>query len=557
MVFSLLSGAADALSGMFMAMTVYGGHNLPPAYMVGNGNGAQRDDNYRAYLAAEGWQLLDQTQLTTFNGGGKAEFRVGGLYNAKVTTATTSSWDAQALIARRDDRMVIAFRGTDPADPSVVSGQAFLGEALAANYKAFGPLRAAALDYIVAHPEIKRVVVSGHSLGGALADVFAMKDAADFRAVLPAGGLVIEAIASSGVPPDLPTFTSGFNKSVVAIGHQTVISAGGIKVQVPIVSGLTPPDDYVAFANLHDRVRWAKNFGNDATTLGLVPILPLKNNLHMGGDIVFDNPNMDNADVSYADPIKHPLDFRGFGANHNSGLYWNDLYGLVNDPQFPHYDSQRLTFGIADYKSSPDWTGAPISLFYGYVKLNKLRNDWDTAGHSLAGTAGADFIVSLSGNDAATGAAGDDILSGGDGGDVLNGGPGNDRLDGGKGSDSLTGAAGTDTLTGGTGADTFAFSAVTDSLPGVRRDTITDFHVAQNDRIDLSRIQAVTTATNKHLHLTGNGGADPFSGVPGEVHWWTSGGVTLVQADVDGNGVADFEIALTGGPQPAVSSFVL
>lgn len=557
MILGLAKAATDALAGLFMAMTVYGGTNLPPAYDVADGNGAQRADKYRDYLATQGWQVFDQTQLTTFNGGGTAAFTTGGLYNAKVDTLTTHSDDAQGLVAVQGDRLVMAFRGTDPADPSVTSGQAFLAVSLAANYKAFAPLRSAVLDYLKAHPEITHVVVSGHSLGGALVDLFTVKDASAFRAVLPTGGLTIETIASSGLPPDLPQYTKGLDTSVATIEMKTIISIGGFKVKAPFITALMPPSGYIAIATAQDRVRWAKDFGNDSTTLGLVPVQPLRANQHMGGDVVLRNPNMDNSDVKYYSISSHPLDFRGFGANHNSGLYWADLQGVVRDPLFALYNSQALAFGKADYRRTPDWIGGPLSLFWGYVKLNNLDNDWDSGSHAISGTNAADYLIGLTGNDRLAGGAANDLLSGGAGDDVLAGGPGNDVLDGGTGDDVLDGGAGRDTMSGGPGADRFVFSTTADSRPGAPRDTISDFSLAHNDSIDLSLIQAITAGANKHLHLTGNAGANGFSGTPGEVHWWINGSRTLVQADVEGDGAADFEIVLSGGMPLTAAAFKL
>ena len=50
-----------------------------------------------------------------------------------------------------------------------------------------------------------------------------------------------------------------------AIELRTVVTVFGIKVKLPFIVGLTPPADYAAFANAHDRVRWARDFGSDAT----------------------------------------------------------------------------------------------------------------------------------------------------------------------------------------------------------------------------------------------------------------------------------------------------
>src|SRR5438034_10602218 len=115
----------------------------------------------------------------------------------------------------------MSFRGTDPKDPAVLSGQAFICSSLAANYEAFAPMIAAAKDYLAAHPEIERVVVSGHSLGGAMADIFALTDAADFRALRP-DGVTIVSIASSGISPDLPQFLDGIDENLATIDNGVI-----------------------------------------------------------------------------------------------------------------------------------------------------------------------------------------------------------------------------------------------------------------------------------------------------------------------------------------------
>ena len=85
-------------------------------------------------------------------------------------------------------------------------------------------------------------------------------------------------------------------------------------------------------------------------------------------------------------------------------------------------------------------------------------------------------------DDSITGDRSNNILRGGLGNDRLTGGLGNDTLDGGAGNDTLIGGLGIDTLTGGLGADQFRFDAV----GATNLDRITDFNVAQGDRIGLS-----------------------------------------------------------------------
>ena len=87
-----------------------------------------------------------------------------------------------------------------------------------------------------------------------------------------------------------------------------------------------------------------------------------------------------------------------------------------------------------------------------------------------------------------TGTAFADTKLGTAGNDTLNGAGGNDTLNGATGNDILNGGVGADQLTGGAGADTFKFSDYTGTTRQIanRVDTITDFSVAQGDKIDLT-----------------------------------------------------------------------
>lgn len=140
------------------------------------------------------------------------------------------------------------------------------------------------------------------------------------------------------------------------------------------------------------------------------------------------------------------------------------------------------------------------------------------------------------------GNAGDDHLNGADGNDTIKGGAGNDTIDGSTGNDMIYGNGGTDTLTGGTGNDTFVFTNITDSPVG-SGDSITDFTSlageGSDDQIDLSHIDANTA-------LDGDQGFAVSLTGPAANSIWASNDVTghewVLQGDVNGDGVADFEI---------------
>jgi serralysin len=130
---------------------------------------------------------------------------------------------------------------------------------------------------------------------------------------------------------------------------------------------------------------------------------------------------------------------------------------------------------------------------------------------------------------------------------------GNDTLVGGYGNDVLHGGAGTDRLTGGSGYDTFVFRDG-DSGTGTARDTITDFTRGQ-DRIDLSGMDANlnTAGVDDAFNFIGS---QAFTGVAGQLRVQAG----LVQGDTNGDGVADFEIAVKVGTLSvtlAASDFLL
>ena len=131
------------------------------------------------------------------------------------------------------------------------------------------------------------------------------------------------------------------------------------------------------------------------------------------------------------------------------------------------------------------------------------------------------------------------VLQGGNGNDSLKGFGGADTLNGGAHNDTLLGGGGVDMLTGGTGADTFTFTTPEESGYEllVPFDQITDFSAAQVDKIDLSAIDAdMTIAGNQAFWFIGNN--NEFTNVAGQLRF-NSG---HLQGDLDGDGLADFEI---------------
>ena len=105
----------------------------------------------------------------------------------------------------------------------------------------------------------------------------------------------------------------------------------------------------------------------------------------------------------------------------------------------------------------------------------------------------------------------------------------------------LLGHGGRDLMTGGGGADRFDFRAVSDS-PFAAPDRITD--LSNEDVINLSAIDANTRVAGDQAFTL----VSAFTRQAGQLTMTFSAaaGVTVLAADVNGDGVADFRVLLDG-----------
>ena len=186
--------------------------------------------------------------------------------------------------------------------------------------------------------------------------------------------------------------------------------------------------------------------------------------------------------------------------------------------------------------------GLGADILDGGAGIDTADYSASTAGVSVnlqngKGTGGAAQGDTLANIENAIGSAFADNLVGSSAANVLNGGAGNDTLNGGGGAD---------TLTGGAGADLFVFKALADIGVGATTDAITDFNAGglgvatAIDHIDLSAIDANSRTTRDDaFNFIGTGA---FSGKAGELRY---DGAGHLLGDVNGDGIADFSLALT------------
>ncbi len=182
------------------------------------------------------------------------------------------------------------------------------------------------------------------------------------------------------------------------------------------------------------------------------------------------------------------------------------------------------------------WTGTGDDSVYGFTGLRSLGLG---AGNDLA----VDY--SNTNNDAYFGDAGNDALYGLGGNDLLDGGSGVDILVGDAGDDTIVGGDGFDWTAGGAGADVFRYTAVSHSRASSGTDAISDF-ARGADSIDLVFIDANTALAGDQAFTigalaAGQAGRLQITLDPAGTPAWA-----LIQGDVDGDGLADFDLLVFG-----------
>ncbi|ACP24928.1 possible protease [Sinorhizobium fredii NGR234] len=302
-----------------------------------------------------------------------------------------------------------------------------------------------------------------------------------------------------------------------------------------------------------------------------------------------------------------------------SGDYgWDNLYGgNGNDTLNGGAGSDELSGGAGSDTAS--YVGASEGVVASLKNLASNTNDASGDSYSsienLTGTSYADTLEGNANANSLTGGNGNDRLIGRAGGDVLNGGAGtdsayyygatvgvianlsnaaantndaagdvyssieslvgssytdrlfgngvantlignggHDSLVGYAGNDGLYGGAGADRLFGGTGADRFIFKETTESTSSVT-DSIFDFLVSEQDRIDVSGIDARLSVGGDQAFVFI--GTAAFSGDGSELRYERLASDTYIYADVDGDQVADLTIHLDDAITLTSGHFIL
>ncbi len=119
-------------------------------------------------------------------------------------------------------------------------------------------------------------------------------------------------------------------------------------------------------------------------------------------------------------------------------------------------------------------------------------------------------------------------------------GAANDRFWGSSNADIFYGGLGSDVIDGGAGADVYIYRAVEESAPAGRD----NLFFTTGDKLDLAMIDAVRdTASNDAFTFIGSNVS--FSYAAGQLRFLANGNQTVVEGDVNGDGVGDLYIFVT------------
>jgi Ca2+-binding RTX toxin-like protein len=393
------------------------------------GDGVTPDAAFRYDLVvgSRGGTVLDAGDLGLVETPGNG-FTDYGLYQGTpVYDGTAVPNSAEALVVQTEidgeTTVVLAFRGTDDLLAASLFGEATTAAGTAAYYESLYPLIEAVIAYVNDPANsVENFVVTGHSLGGTMADMFTLYDAqhVDQGQV----DLSVVSIGSAGIDFQITGERSGWDSDVA-----TVLPFIGLV-------DLTPPDYYTGISTGEDYIYdpSLSNFN------GLNPLLLL------AIPVLIDNVNFTQGQIEIEFPTFGHAE-AGDSGEHAIALYVIAVEAVWDSALADQFAGQDVIMG------SPEATG---------IYADATWPVDDAGAFALVGTARDEFILGL---------GGDDELTGLGGADLLDGGAGNDMLDGGAGMDYLHGGTGADMMAGGADADVFVWQR------GDGADTISDFEL--------------------------------------------------------------------------------
>lgn len=378
--------------------------------------------------------------------------------------------NADAFAAVKGNTLAISFTGTE--DGADILTDIYNGGLtnFSTFYSKFDEFIQSVWTYYQSHAGITKILVTGHSLGGAMVEKFLNQYSegnVDVVGVTFGSPGIINGVI--GFPEPIATLPMSrilrlehtndwivdlTLESPLAISGELDLQVGRPEANIATELGLAEHGKLI-YQNTVDRI-----FGAAFADIVLHNYETLKpiilddtsktTNGTAGVDVILGGIGQDNI---YGDESTDLLaggggsdDLRGQGGNDvlDGGASFDFLYGGLGNDKLYGGDSFDYLYG--EQNDDTVYGGAGNDQIYGDIGNDYLKGESD--GDTLDGGAGNDIIHGDGENDS---------ISGGSDSDQLYGGTGTDSLYGGTESDVLIGEGGNDTLDGGTGSDTAQF----------------------------------------------------------------------------------------------------
>ena len=417
-------------------------------------------------VAGERLTLLDATDMPTLKPvkSSSKDFPSVGLESGIFTNK-----NGAALVGRADDALFIAFRGSNDIDGGIGRSpdSSQWGDERSDHYKLFGKLNYAIEKYLKAHPEITKVYITGHSLGGGMVNAFMQSHPESIYEAVSFGSIRY----GSGASRDDERVTNVWNDADIALALGGRADGDNIRFKVPL---LDPTSQHMPWL-YQAEIKFVSDLGYDIddlagysrVVLGAFPTGLFSYGIGIRQDNLTGTGGRD-------------LMLGGALSDRMQGLGGRDRIDGGSGAHDVAVYTEKSS-GISVVLDGDDYTNVRV----GGKNEDRIRNVEDIAGGS--------------GRDTITGDGKDNRLAGNGNGD---------RIDGDAGNDVIYGGHGRDTLTGGEGRDFFVFDTrpassnadrITDFTPGLDKIRLDDaIYKVLGNTLNVSEFYAAAGATKAH-----------------------------------------------------------
>jgi len=447
------------------------------------------EKNYNINPEKEGWtklqsnQFIDET-IAISDGRQTKELSIAGLKFTSVADVYTGNLEGENTIALAFRGSDEGFFGSDTPIKEILLQVGSWDKYLAKHEDLIEEIKKIAAS----DDQIKKVLITGHSLGGILAEGAVNDEVWNDAKVAEKTEVVT--FASPGYPgketnTSVKIVNFAHNDDIVANLDDPVL-VNSLKLLLPSIIATNP--EFTTFAPyIYGKLNELDNLNREGEDINIekanvIEILFEEHFYENYKNTIEILTNNINAEIKSTENVKIPEDFDEwfFGNKFGEYVVGSDqrdiLSGLLGtEAFFGEQENDTVLAGPgADLVlgGSGDDTlvgGTGDDAIYGENGVDTiaggLGNDslfGGTESDSLEGGFGNDLLRGGASNDKLAGGSGDDILFGDNGADLLLGDGGRDTLNGGAGEDLLVGGRGDDTIDGGSGVDTASFSGKRD-----------------------------------------------------------------------------------------------